>query len=178
MNDTTASIPEPPREPRWRTCLGRRWVLGLVGGILVVDGLVMAAVFQAVEVGTELSALPLPVLMLSLLVAPGLVLLGWWYRAVLRLRILLREGSLSAGKVLTSDRIPGVNPPYLRVRYSFRDDAGSTKTRTQRVRARSELGQRILGGAQQLSVIYDPYEPKLFWIVIPEDFLVHEGLAG
>jgi len=178
MNDTTTSMPEPPREPRWRTCLGRRWVLGLVGGILVVDGLVMAVVFQAVDIGAELNKLPLPVLMLSLMVAPGLVLLGCWYRAVLRLRILLREGALSAGKVLTSDRIPGVNPPYLRVRYSFQGDAGSTQNRTQRVRAHSELGRRIDGGERQVRVIYDPYEPKLSWIVIPEDFLVHGGLAG
>ncbi len=39
------SIGRPPRTPRWRPALARRFVLGLLGGILLFDALVIGIVF-------------------------------------------------------------------------------------------------------------------------------------
>lgn len=39
MTSETAAIPDPPREVRWKTCLARRWVLGLIGGLFALAGL-------------------------------------------------------------------------------------------------------------------------------------------
>ena len=44
MTSETAAIPSPPREVRWKTCLARRWVLGLIGGLFALAGLVVLVV--------------------------------------------------------------------------------------------------------------------------------------
>ena len=163
---TTTSIPEPPREPCWRPCLARRWVAGLVGFILVD----LALTLWAAQAITKVAPLPTDIVVGALL-GPGLVLMGFWLRGVLRLRVMLREGALTQGETLQIKKVPGLNPPHLKLRYRLRDDAGHHHETTQFVRAGSALGQRLLEQPESLPVIHDHHEPGFSRAVVAEDFV-------
>ncbi len=44
-------LPEPPRLVRWSTCLRRRWILGLLGGILALIGILLPLIFWGISLG-------------------------------------------------------------------------------------------------------------------------------
>jgi hypothetical protein len=43
--------PPPPRFVRWRSCLVHRWLLGLLGGLALLDGVILAVVLGVVAGG-------------------------------------------------------------------------------------------------------------------------------
>lgn len=159
------TIPEPPREPRWPPCLARRWVCGLIGFILVDLGF---GLWVALEI-TQ-TAFFSRNLVFGAMVGPGLVLLGIWLRGILRLRVLLREGTLTDAEVLEVKPTLGLNPPHLRLRYRLRDETGQYHETTQYVRTGSILGRRLLERPTTLPVIRDPHEPGFSRAVDPGDF--------
>ena len=109
--------------------------------------------------------------MVGALLGPGLVLMGFWLRGVLRLRVMLREGTLTQGETIQIKKVPGLNPPHLKLRYRLRDDAGHHHETTQFVRAGSALGQRLLEQPESLPVIHDHHEPGFSRAVVAEDFV-------
>jgi hypothetical protein len=154
----TMSIPEPPREPRWLPCLARRWVIGFLGCLLIALALCLwMALPTDLVVGTMLG--------------PGLVLLGFWFRSVLRLRVMLREGSLVQAEILEARRVLGLNPPHLRLRYRLRGDAGHVHEHTQFVRVGSTLGKRLLDQPATVAVIHDRNDQAFSRAVDAEDFV-------
>lgn len=163
----TWSIPEPPREPRWRPCLARRWVVGLIG-FLLID---MAICLWAAVTLTGAGPFPTKVVVGTML-GPGLVLFGFWYRGVLRLRVMLREGAPVEAETLEAKKVPGLNPPHLRLRYRLRDDAGHPHERTQFVRVGSTLGQHLLAQPATVLVIRDQHDPACSRAVGPDDFVM------
>jgi hypothetical protein len=48
---TPALPPPPPRFVRWRSCLAHRWLLGLIGGLALLDGVILAVVLGVVAGG-------------------------------------------------------------------------------------------------------------------------------
>ena len=163
----TPSIPEPPREPRWRPCMARRWVIGLIGFIWI-DLAICLCVARALT-----GSGPPTEFVVGAVLGPGLVLLGFWFRGVLRLRVMLREGTLVEAETIEAKRILGLNPPHLRLRYRLRDDAGHPHQNTQFVRVRSALGRHLL--EQQPAtvwVIHDRHDPDFSRAVGPDDFLI------
>jgi len=160
------SIPEPPREPRWRPCLARRWVVGLVGFILIDLALILWASLAITDV-----ALFRTDIVVGALLGPGLVLMGFWFRGVLRLRVMLREGTLTSGETIEIKKMLGLNPPHLKLRYRLRDDGGHHHETTQYVRAGSALGKRLLERPATLPVIHDRHEPGFSRAVGADDFV-------
>lgn len=161
------TIPEPPREPRWLPCLARRFMVGLMGFLLVESALALwaaLAITGAAFVSTDL--------IVGALLGPGLVLLGFWLRGVLRLRVLLREGTLTKAETLEVKPVLGLNPSHLRLRYRLRDDSGQPHESSQFVRAGSALGRRLLLRPVTLPVIHDRHEPRFSRAVSAEDFVV------
>jgi hypothetical protein len=166
MVEMAAGIPEPPREPRWRTCLARRWGLALIGVILLDTGLTLWVMLST----TGLAPLSLQIVIGAVL-GPGVVLLGLWLRGVLKLRVMLREGSLAQAKILQAKRVTGINPPHVKLRYRLPDDLGVHHEATQFVRAASVLGKFLLQQPASVLVVHDPHEPELSRAVCAADFL-------
>jgi len=160
------TIPAAPREPRWLPCLARRWLVGLAGFLLVDVALALwfaLTYTSSVAVSEDL--------VVGALLGPGLLLLGFWFRGALRLRVLLREGTLTNVESFQIRPVLGLNPAHLRLRYRLRDAAGQSHDSSQFVRAGSPLGRLLLEKPAALHVIHDPWEPGFSRAVAPGDFL-------
>ncbi len=101
--------PPPPREIPFKKSVGYAWAGLLLGGILLVDGIITAVIFQTV-ITADLSksiTVGLPVV----LGVPGLVSLLLAQGRIRRRRRLLESGRAITGKVLSCEPKKNLNPP-------------------------------------------------------------------
>ena len=109
------------------------------------------------------------------MVIPGALILLGWLAGMFQLRHVLVHGDVSVGRVITVERVPYVLPEMLRVGYEFRDHRAVVRRNRHWVRARGELGQRlILRGPQRddaLPVLHDRRLPQWNRLLLPGDFL-------
>jgi Protein of unknown function (DUF3592) len=102
----------------------------------------------------------------------GIVGLHLWLRAVLRLRIALREGRLTTAQIIEARLLRHVNPRPVSVQYRFQDNLGMEHIASHWVGAKSELGRRLLEeGPREFPVIHDEGNPDTNRLVHAEDFL-------
>ncbi|MDP6929432.1 MAG: hypothetical protein QF412_07000 [Planctomycetota bacterium] len=249
MTHSPATIPSPPRPVRWRTVLGKRWVVGLVGAIALFTGGILLITFSTINgmpfadealdqnsetgearviqiapiegsdtirityrfrtsdqrewdgqslatslrfheglayaveylpddpainrlAGTRRSSLSISGdLLLGLLLLPGLVLLGIWFRGALRLKLLLTEGSLAKADVTSAKLLHHVNPNQVSLRYRFTDRHGTQTEGGHWLLAFSALGKRLQAGQSTVTVIHDDARPDYNRAVGPEHFV-------
>ncbi len=110
-------------------------------------------------------------LLLGLLLLPGLVLLGIWFRGALRLKLLLTEGSLAKADVTSAKLLHHVNPNQVSLRYRFTDRHGTQTEGGHWLLAFSALGKRLQAGQSTVTVIHDDARPDYNRAVGPEHFV-------
>ena len=108
----------------------------------------------------------------TILLIPAVLCLHLWLRAVLRLRIALREGRLTTAQIIESVPTRLINPAQVVVRYRFDDQDGGEHLASHRVRASSRLGHRLREEQpREHSVIHDERDPAVNRLVTADDFL-------
>ena len=137
--------------------LGLAWL----GALAVLAGLLLAAA-QRLQ-GQEATTV-------FYLLLPGLILLGYWYRTALRLRILLREGRPTGAEVLAirSPAPPGSSGLY--VHYRYHDQHGVAQEASHHLPRNSVLGQELLDGRSEVVVIHDHARTGYSRITAAADF--------
>jgi len=98
------------------------------------------------------------------------LLLAWWFRGVLRLRGLLRDGVAAAGEVLSAEQTTMVNPPQINLRYAFVDGQGTRQTGSQWIGIKSEFGKELRAGRSEITVLYDPLDGRHHRVATAADF--------
>jgi hypothetical protein len=110
-------------------------------------------------------------LLTQLLLIPGGLALVFWVRGVLRIRVMLRDGTAVAAQVIENRLSKYVNPRQVRLRYRFQDDRGGEYIRSHWVRAGSEFGKWLTTEQPRfVDVLYDPVSPTLSRAVFHGDF--------
>ena len=102
--------------------------------------------------------------------AGALFLFLWWFRGVLRLRVLLRDGQTTVATIQKTRPTVLVNPPQMLVRYTFTDRHGLEQTGGHWLGANSPLAKGLLAGQRTATVIYDDALPRNNRLASPEQF--------
>ena len=115
---------------------------------------------------------PLLDMVVAWVLLPGILLLLFWLQGVLRLRTLLSSGPATHARLTNLRRYGWINPPQLRVDYSFVDHRGKEHRGWHWVAQRSKLGRQLCD--HDLStpvVIYDESKPSRSRLVGANCFL-------
>jgi len=128
-----STLPEPPLAPRtipFKKALAYSWAGFLIGAILLVDGIVMGAVFAlAIPEGVPpLLSLGFPVFFLAL----GLVFLLLALSKTSKRKRILESGRAVRGQVLSCDPKKGWNPPPWVLTFEVENPMGGQPLRGQR----------------------------------------------
>lgn len=131
--ENESTLPEPPLTPRtipFKKALAYSWAGLLIGAILVVDGIVMAAVFAlAIPEGLPSAvSVGFPVFFFVI----GLVFLLLGLSKVGKRRRLLESGRAVRGRVLSCEPKKGWNPPPWVLTFEVENPMGGQPLRGQR----------------------------------------------
>jgi len=111
-----------------------------------------------------------PQLYLGLVVFPGLLLLCLWLQGVFETRRLVADGDIAVAEILECRRVQGVVPGMLCASYRFKDWRARDCRGRHWLRARSELGTRLLAGESRLPVAVHRRWSRLSRLVVPTYF--------
>ncbi len=106
----------------------------------------------------------------GLIFLPGVVLLLLWLRAIMATRVLLTSGRATLARIEGCKPIQGVNPPQLKVRFTFRDSFDAEHQADCWVGAGSPLGRRLLDGVTSVPLIHDEGDPRKRRLAHATDF--------
>jgi hypothetical protein len=120
--ENESPLPEAPLSPRiipFKKAMAYGWAGILIGAIFLVDGIIMAAVFQLAMPGDLPSwvTIGLPILM----GVPGLFLLLLALGRISKRRHILESGRAVPGKILSCEPKKGWNPPPWVVTFEAED---------------------------------------------------------
>jgi hypothetical protein len=113
---------------------------------------------------------------MTVMAAPGALLLLGWAASVFQLRRVLVHGDVSIGVVHRVRPVPLVLPEMLRVDYTFRDHRAVTRHNRHWVRRHGRLGTRLLQQMEadryeEMPVLHDRALPHWNRMLLPQDFL-------
>jgi len=114
---------------------------------------------------------PLLDFVLRWVLLPGTLLFLFWLQGVIRLRSMLRSGPATLAKVESLRRYAWINPPQLRVDYSFLDHRSREHHAWHWIRRQSQLGRELYDHDLSMpAVVFDESRPSRSWLVGADSF--------